>query len=105
MLQYVQALAFFTLIAIFHGHVWRTKQMRLISSPECELMPGATSGVRKLFPLNYFSRTAEGIYSKLGTDVPYGVPTKCCYFLCECEIQDCFSNLWLAWHTRSWSSL
>jgi len=27
-----------------------------------------------------FSRTAAGIYSKLGTNVPYGVPTKHCYF-------------------------
>jgi len=26
----------------------------------------------------FFSRMASGIYSKLGTNVPYGVPTKCC---------------------------
>jgi len=25
-------------------------------------------------------RTAEGIYSKLAKNIPYGVPTKCCYF-------------------------
>jgi len=28
---------------------------------------------------------AEGIYSKLGTNVPYEVPTKCFYFLCGSE--------------------
>jgi len=27
-----------------------------------------------------FSRMASGIYSKLGTNMPYGVPPKCCYF-------------------------
>jgi len=31
---------------------------------------------------------AAGIYSKFGTNVPYGVPIKCCYFLCGTEIQD-----------------
>jgi len=30
--------------------------------------------------LNFFSRTAEGIYSKLATRIPYEVLTKCCYF-------------------------
>jgi len=33
--------------------------------------------------LNFFSRTAEGIYSKLATNVPYEVLTKCCYFLTD----------------------
>jgi len=37
--------------------------------------------------LNFFSRTAEGIYSKLATNVPYEVPIKCCYFLNRSEIQ------------------
>jgi len=29
---------------------------------------------------HFLPRTAAGIYSKLGTNVPYRVPTKCCYF-------------------------
>jgi len=37
--------------------------------------------------LNFFSRTAEGIYSKLATNVHYEVPTKCCYILSRSEIQ------------------
>jgi len=36
--------------------------------------------------LNFFLRTAEGIYSKLATHVPYDVPTKCYYFLSRSEI-------------------
>jgi len=36
---------------------------------------------------NFFSRTAEGIYSKLATNVPYEVSTKCCYFLSQSKIQ------------------
>jgi len=31
--------------------------------------------------LNFFSRTTEGIYSKLATNVPYEVLNKCCYYL------------------------
>jgi len=34
-----------------------------------------------------FSKTAEGIYSKLSTNVPHEVLTKCCYFLSWFEIQ------------------
>jgi len=30
---------------------------------------------------NFFSRTAEGLYSKLATNVPYKILTKCCYYL------------------------
>jgi len=37
--------------------------------------------------LNFFSRTAEGIYSKLATNIAYEVPTKCCYFLSRSKIQ------------------
>jgi len=36
--------------------------------------------------LNLFSRTSEGIYSKLSTNVPYEVPTKCCYLSSLSEI-------------------
>jgi len=43
-----------------------------------------------------FSRTAEGIYSKLATQVPYEVLTKCCYFLSRSEIQYGCPDLWLA---------
>jgi len=32
-------------------------------------------------------RMAAGIYFKLGTHVPYGILTKCCYFLCGKEVQ------------------
>jgi len=39
---------------------------------------------------------AEGIYSKLVTNVPYEVPTKCCYFLSRSEIQFGHPGLWLA---------
>jgi len=28
----------------------------------------------------FFSKTVEGIYSKLAANVPYEVLTKCCYF-------------------------
>jgi len=31
--------------------------------------------------LNFFSRTAEGIYSKRATHVPYEILTTCCYYL------------------------
>jgi len=49
--------------------------------------PAIHPSVRQLFTLNdLFSRTAAGIYSKLGTHVPYGVPTKCCYVLNRFEI-------------------
>jgi len=44
--------------------------------------------------LNFFSRTAEGIYSKLATNVPYQVPTKRCYFLSRSEIQYGRPGLW-----------
>jgi len=46
--------------------------------------------------LNFFSRTAQGIYSKLATKVPYEVPTKCCYFSSRSKIQYCRPGLWLA---------
>jgi len=40
--------------------------------------------------LNFFSRTAEGIYSKLATNVAYEVLIKYCYFLSGSEMQyDC----------------
>jgi len=45
--------------------------------------------------LNFFS-TAEGIYSKLATNVPDEVPTKCCYFLSRSEIQFSRPGLWLS---------
>jgi len=45
---------------------------------------------------NFFSRTTAGIYSKLSTDVPYGVPTKCCYFLSGCKVEYSWHGLWLA---------
>jgi len=32
-------------------------------------------------------KKAEGIYSKLATNVPYEVPTKCCYFSSRSEFQ------------------
>jgi len=38
----------------------------------------------------------EGIYSKLATNVPYEVPTKCCYFESQSEIQYGCPGLWLA---------
>jgi len=41
-------------------------------------------------------RMAAGIYSKLGTIVPYGVPTRYCYFLSGSEIQYGCPDLWLA---------
>jgi len=37
--------------------------------------------------LNFFSRTAQGIYSKLATNVLYEVLTKCYYFLSRSKIQ------------------
>jgi len=46
--------------------------------------------------LNFFTRTAEGIYSKFATNVPYEVPTKCYYFLNRSEIQYGRPSLWLA---------
>jgi len=45
---------------------------------------------------NFFSRTAERIYSKLATNVPYKVPTKCCYSLSRSEIQYGRSGIWLS---------
>jgi len=45
--------------------------------------------------LNFFSRTAEGIYSKLTTNVPYEVPTKCCYLLNQSKIHYGHPGLWL----------
>jgi len=45
--------------------------------------------------LNFFSRTAEGIYSKLGTHFPYDVLTKGCYFLSQSKIQYGCLGLWL----------
>jgi len=41
-------------------------------------------------------RLAARIYSKLGTNVPYTVPTKCCYFLCRSKIQNGHPGIWLA---------
>jgi len=46
--------------------------------------------------LNFFSRTAGGIYSKYATHVPYEVPTKCCYCLSWSEIHYGLPGLWLA---------
>jgi len=43
-----------------------------------------------------FSRTTEGIYSILATNVPYKVPTKSYYFLNRSEIQYGRPGLWLA---------
>jgi len=60
-----------------------------LSIAQVSLCHGAASVVRHpstFHILNFFSRTAEGIYSKLATNVPYEVPTKCCYFLSWCEI-------------------
>jgi len=44
----------------------------------------------------FFSRMAEGIYSKLATNVSYEVPTKWCYVLSQSEIQYGRPGLWLA---------
>jgi len=52
--------------------------------------------------LNFFSRMAERIYSKLATNVPYEAPTKCCYFLSRSEIQYGHLGLWLA--DKFWTS-
>jgi len=46
---------------------------------------------------NSVTRTSAGIYSKLGTNVPYEVPTKCCYILCGSEIQNGGLGLRLAY--------
>jgi len=45
---------------------------------------------------NFFSRKAEGIYSKLATNVPYEVLTNSCYFLSRSKIQYGCTGLWLA---------
>jgi len=36
---------------------------------------------------NFYTKTAEGIYSKLATDVPYDVPNKSCYFSSRSKIE------------------
>jgi len=46
---------------------------------------------------NFFSRTADGIYYKLATNVLYDVPIKCCCFLSRSEIQYAdLVSVWLA---------
>jgi len=58
----------------------------VFSSPEqssCELMPWRgvrPSSVNFFHLIDFFSRVTAEIYSKLGTNVPYEVPTNCCYF-------------------------
>jgi len=75
----------------------------IFSSPErssSELIPWRIVSLavhQSTFQIFYFfSRKAEGIYSKLGTNVPYEVPTKCCYFLSRSKIQYVHPGLWLA---------
>jgi len=67
---------------------------------QVSLYRGTSSTVRlSKFPFKwFFSRMAEGNYwySKLGTNVPYGFPTKCCYFLSGSKIQYGHPCLWLA---------
>jgi len=46
--------------------------------------------------LNFFSRTTEGIYSKLSTNVPYDALTKCCYYSSWSKIQYGRPGPWLA---------
>jgi len=70
----------------------------IFSSPEhssSELIPWHSVHLSTFHILN-FSRTAEGIYSELATNVPYEVPTKYCYFSSWCEIQYGCPGLWLA---------
>jgi len=43
-----------------------------------------------------FRRTAAEIYSKLGQNIPYGVLTKCWYFLCGSEFRYGIPCLWFA---------
>jgi len=45
---------------------------------------------------NFFSKMSEGFYSKLGTNVPHEVPTKCCYFLSRSIIRYGRPVLWLS---------
>jgi len=62
----------------------------VFSSPKhssCELMPWRGVRPSTFHILNFFSRTAEGIYSNLVTNVPYEVPTKYSYFSSRSEIQ------------------
>jgi len=61
-----------------------------------ELMPWRSICPSTFNILNFFSRTAEGIYSKLVTNVPYKVPIKCCYFSSPSKIQYGHPGLWLA---------
>jgi len=44
---------------------------------------------------DFISRTAAGIYSKHGTNVPYGVPNKCCYFYVDLK-SNMATLAWLA---------
>jgi len=69
-----------------------------LSIAQVSLCHGAASVVRPstFRILNFFSRTAKGTYSKPATNVPYEVPTKCCYFSCRSEIQYGLPGLWLA---------
>jgi len=83
-----------TLLSPFSAH---------LSITQVSLCHGAASVVRRpsvrpstFHILNLFSRTAEGIYSKPATNVPYEVPsTKCCYFLSRSEIHYGRPGLWL----------
>jgi len=50
--------------------------------------------------LNFFSRTAEGIYSQLATNVPFEVPTKCCYFFKSIR-----NPIWPHWPLIGWHIL
>jgi len=81
MLQY----CFFSLRVTFSMRVREIMYLRYIYIQFIS-SPGAASIVRpsihpSTFHILNFSRTAEGIYSKLATNVPYEVLTKCCYFL------------------------
>jgi len=60
-----------------------------LSIAQVSLCHAAASVVRPstFHILNFFSRTAKGIYSKLATNVPYKNPTKSCYFSSQTEIQ------------------
>jgi len=45
---------------------------------------------------NFFSRTAEGIYSKLATNVPYDILTKCLIRL-KSSVLGCLASDWLTY--------
>jgi len=47
---------------------------------------------------HFFSKLASGIYSKLGTNISYVVPPKCCYFLSGSEISIWPPRPLIGWH-------